>query len=258
MKDKNTAGVLALFLGLFGVHRFYLGQIGLGVLYAVFFPCTWFISFIDALLFFSMDKDVFDVKYNKQAWQEQQQQPDFQRPDRGRGATDFERREARPQAPPPPARKAAAERPNQYRQTGLEKFKDFDYAGAIDDFKKSLELAPQDIATHFNIACAYALTEDKEKAFSHLDKAVSLGFRDFQKLKEHHALAYLRIQNDFEQFEENGFRLPPKTTKKPDDENLLASQPNLFDRLKKLADLREQGLLTEQEFEDQRQKLMGR
>lgn len=34
-KDKTTAILLALFLGGFGAHKFYLGQIGLGVLYAV-------------------------------------------------------------------------------------------------------------------------------------------------------------------------------------------------------------------------------
>jgi tetratricopeptide (TPR) repeat protein len=137
----------------------------------------------------------------------------------------------------------------------LEKFKDYDYFGAIADFKKSLEIAPQDIATHFNIACAYALIEKKEEAFSHLDKAVSLGFRDFQKIKEHHALAYLRIQKEFDDFEENGYRLLASAAKN-NDENLLASQPDLLDRLSKLAELREKGLLTQQEFEDQKQKLM--
>ncbi len=250
---------MALFLGWVGIHRFYLGQVGLGILYAVFFwfPLVWLIAFIDAIVLFSMDNEVFNVKYNKQAWQERQrQQPDFERQ---RRTTDFDRRQQRPQTPPPPpVRNVTADRPNPHKTAGLEKFKDYDYYGAIADFKKSLELAPQDIATHFNISCAYALVEDKDKAFSHLDKAVSLGFKDFQKIKEHHALAYLRIQKEFDQFEENGFRIPPQPiATKPDEENLLASQPDLLDRLKKLAEMREHGLLTEQEYQDQRQRLMG-
>lgn len=259
MKDKNVAGILALFLGWVGIHRFYLGQVGLGILYAVFFwfPVFWLIALIDAIVLFSMDKEVFDVKYNKEAWQYRQQQPDFQR----NRPTDFERRQTRPQAPPPPAPKAQSGRPNPYKNSGLEKFKDYDYAGAIADFNKSLEIAPQDIATHFNLACAYSLIEDKEKAFSHLDHAVRIGFKDFQKVKEHHALAYLRIQRDFEQFEENGFRLLPKAendpVSTPAKEDLLAAKPDLLDRLKKLAELREHGLLTELEFQEEQRKLMG-
>ena len=247
---------MALFLGMFGVHRFYLGQVGWGVFYVFFFWITWFVAFIDAIVLFSMDKDVFDMKYNKQFLQNQQYQPDFER----RRPTDFERREVRPQAPPP-APKARGSRPNPFKEAGLEKFKDYDYLGAIADFKKSLEIAPQDIATHFNLACVYSLVEDKEKAFSHLDRAVQLGFRDFQKIKEHHALAYLRIQKDFEQFEENGFRQLPDTANNPvgnrAKEGLLASQPDLLDRLKKLAELREHGLLTELEFQEEQRKLMG-
>ncbi len=261
MRDKNVAGILALFLGWVGIHRFYLGQVGLGILYAVFFwfPLIWLVSLIDAIALFSMNQEKFDGKYNKGDSQtRQRQQPDFQR----RRPTDFERQQMRPQAPPTPP-KAQANRPNPYKQTGLDKFKDFDYAGAIEDFNKSLEIAPQDIATHFNLACAYSLVEDKEGALSHLDKAVQFGFKDFQKIKEHHALAYLRIQQDFEQFEENGFRLLPGNATgagqgRASEKDLLAAEPDLLDRLKKLAQLREHGLLTEQEFQTEQRKLMGR
>ena len=33
MKDKTTAAILAFFLGGFGVHKFYLGESGLGIIY---------------------------------------------------------------------------------------------------------------------------------------------------------------------------------------------------------------------------------
>jgi TM2 domain-containing membrane protein YozV len=36
-KDTTIAVLLALFLGGFGAHHFYMGNIGIGVLYAVFF-----------------------------------------------------------------------------------------------------------------------------------------------------------------------------------------------------------------------------
>jgi TM2 domain-containing membrane protein YozV len=64
MKDKNLAAVLAFFGGYFGLHRFYLGQIGLGVLYCIFFPIAAMIGVIDAILLLSMDQETFDRKYN--------------------------------------------------------------------------------------------------------------------------------------------------------------------------------------------------
>ncbi len=47
-KSKTTAILLALFLGGFGAHKFYLGKTGMGVLYLLFF---WtFIPSIAALV----------------------------------------------------------------------------------------------------------------------------------------------------------------------------------------------------------------
>lgn len=66
MKSKTTATVLAFFLGGFGIHRFYLGQTGLGILYLVF--CWTFvpalIALIDFIGFLLMSKETFDQKYN--------------------------------------------------------------------------------------------------------------------------------------------------------------------------------------------------
>ena len=66
MKNKSTAAILAFFLGGIGIHRFYLGQGGYGVLYLLF--CWTFIpagiALIDFIIFLSMDEDKFNSKYN--------------------------------------------------------------------------------------------------------------------------------------------------------------------------------------------------
>ena len=96
---------------------------------------------------------------------------------------------------------------NPYKKSGMEKYKEYDYRGAIEDFEKALTIDDQDIATHFNIACAYSIMEEKEKSFFHLSKAVQLGYSDHEKIQTHDALAYLRIQDEFEGFVQNGYKL---------------------------------------------------
>ena len=66
MKDKTTAGVLALLLGGLGAHKFYLGRGLQGVLYLVF--CWTFIPAIIALIegigYLVMNETDFNLRYN--------------------------------------------------------------------------------------------------------------------------------------------------------------------------------------------------
>ena len=66
MKDKNIAAILAFFFGWMGAHKFYLGQIGSGVVYLAF---SWtaiplFVSFIEFIILALMDKDEFNRRFN--------------------------------------------------------------------------------------------------------------------------------------------------------------------------------------------------
>lgn len=274
MKDKNVAGILALFLGSFGVHRFYLGQVGLGILYIflnVFFFFSFFLSLIDAIVFFSQDKDAFDLKYNKNFYKAvRSERPDFDRNRNREQRTERrversqQRSQERGRKPEPAPRRRP--RQNPYKASGIEKYKDYDYDGAIEDFKKALEIDDRDVATHFNVACAYSLNEEVDHAFYHLDRAVALGFNDFRKIKEHDAFAYLRIQPAFEAFENNKFQLQksvdPKTVAQPEAENAapveesLQLPTDLLEQLNKLNELKNKGLLTEEEFTVQKSKLL--
>lgn len=54
-RDKKTAGLLGIFLGAFGIHRFYLGYTGIGIAQIVVSICTCTIGgaiwgFIEGLL----------------------------------------------------------------------------------------------------------------------------------------------------------------------------------------------------------------
>ena len=67
MKDKTTAALLAIFLGSFGAHRFYLGQTGAGFLCLIFFRTfiPAIIALIDFIVFLTMSQESFDRKYNQ-------------------------------------------------------------------------------------------------------------------------------------------------------------------------------------------------
>jgi TM2 domain-containing membrane protein YozV len=66
MKNKNTYALLALFLGGFGVHKFYVGQIGKGILYLIFAPITAVLGFFQGIYWLLSSTESFDNKYNKQ------------------------------------------------------------------------------------------------------------------------------------------------------------------------------------------------
>ena len=278
MKDKNVAGILALFLGWVGIHRFYLGQVGLGIFYVFLFftGISFILGLIDAIAFFVMDQDNFDLKYNRRfmdVHRKDRLDTDFNR-DRRRAERHERREEYRSRRAERPQQRPSHRRPvkrvNPHKQKGIERYKDFDYAGAIEEFNKALEIEERDIAVHFNLACAYSLEEQAEKSFYHLDKAVEFGFQDFKRIKDHDALAFLRIQDGFDDFEENDFRLAGMPVKKkaaekpaqpqidaPKEEDLLSTEPDLLDQIKKLGELRDKGLLTEKEFAEQKRRLLG-
>ena len=64
MKSKLVSMLLCIFLGNFGVHRFYLGKIGTGILYLFTFGLFGFGSFVDLILIASnkmKDKSGYDL-----------------------------------------------------------------------------------------------------------------------------------------------------------------------------------------------------
>ena len=66
MKDKNTAGILGILLGGIGVHKFYLGQTGMGILYVLL---CWtglpaLAGLIEGIILLTMTTEAFNARYN--------------------------------------------------------------------------------------------------------------------------------------------------------------------------------------------------
>lgn len=64
-RSRLAAGLFALFLGGLGIHKFYLGQVGWGIIYLLFFwtfiPAI--IGFIEGIIYLTMSEQDFDRRY---------------------------------------------------------------------------------------------------------------------------------------------------------------------------------------------------
>jgi TM2 domain-containing membrane protein YozV len=64
---KITAGLLAILVGGFGVHKFYLGDSNMGILYLCFFwtGVPAIIGIVEGIIYLTMSDDEFCRKYIK-------------------------------------------------------------------------------------------------------------------------------------------------------------------------------------------------
>ncbi|MEL6925268.1 MAG: NINE protein [Bacteroidota bacterium] len=261
MKNKKVAAILAFLFGTFGTHRFYLGQRARAFLHLggfiiaviasiqanaplILIPAL--IGFIDAVLFAVMPKEEFDHKYNQNASY------------LGYRRSRFDREHV------PSYHIMESGDRNPYKSYGIEYYKDGDYEAARSEFQKALGIQYEDPATHFNLACCYSQMEEPGKAISHLSKAIEYGFNNFDRIHDHEGLYYLRTEEIFEEFVDNGYRLsPPQTlvSQSPPKKDAIKEDQalppiDLLEQLNQLGKLRDMGLLTEEEFVAQKKKIL--
>lgn len=66
-KNRVTAALLAIFLGGIGVHKFYLGKIGLGILYLLF-SWTWIpliVGIIEGIYYLTLSDEAFAKQFDQ-------------------------------------------------------------------------------------------------------------------------------------------------------------------------------------------------
>ncbi len=262
MKNKYTASALAFFLGTLGTHRFYLGQRFLGALHflmfligflssvsngldaQIFIAIPAIVGFLDAILLYAMPRQEFDRKYNKHylqrteegfASERQAYQPDWH------GAVPVSRFEW-------------------YKSAGIAQFRAGSYPRAVSAFLEALRIRPDDPAILFNLACAHSQLEQAGPGLYYLEEALKNGFDHYERIRQHPALAFLRRQEAF-QILQTKYLTPHQTQEEATADTFidlnLQEPAEIPEPLMKLENLKQRGILTEEEFELQRQKMLG-
>jgi len=251
-KSKFLTAVLAFFGGSFGLHRFYLGdhQAGFVFIFLTVFlsaftiPVTAIMGVFEALRFFSMGQSEFDRKYNKHMTNTYSQDYRKQRSGktqktRAKQPTNYKKRE------------------NPYKKTGFKKYEESDIEGAIDDLEEALKINPNDKSIYFRLACGYSLMEEPQESLNYLNEAIRQGYKDFDKINSIDDLAFLRISPMFQAYKAQGYSANPNAQLSAPKKGLLQDDL-LLSQLKKLAELRERGLLSETDYQIEKQKLRTR
>ena len=275
LKSKIVTAVLAWFLGWVGGHRFYLGQTGKGILSLIFFwtfiPAI--IAVFDTIIFLVMDEHKFNLKYNREYvngmngmgqptiiinnGQPQQQAYAQPNPQQSR-QQEYQQRQQQQQARRPEQQTqgfATMPTKDRFEQEGDRQYRDYHIRDAIAPYHKSLELRKHNPKVHFKLACLYSLEEEVDTSLFHLQKAIMQGYDDMQRIETHEHLSYVRAQQDFLDFKDNGYRVVEKPA--PATHDTLQLDGDLLDQLERLGKMKEAGLLTEGEFAAQKQRLLG-
>lgn len=64
-RNRVAAALFGILLGGFGIHKFYLGEVGLGILYLLFFwtGIPFLIGFVEGIIYLTMTDSAFEKKY---------------------------------------------------------------------------------------------------------------------------------------------------------------------------------------------------
>jgi tetratricopeptide (TPR) repeat protein len=296
MLNKNLAGFFAFFLGIFGVHRFYLGQWWRGALQFAGFWALVFLNaetngdgpfpflmagivlapMITALVFWAMPKKKWQKKYDKDALLEGEQPLGIAGP-RQRDTKSL-------------------------KAEGVRYYRSGDYDLAIEAFLEGMEVDATDPGVHFNLACSYAQLGQYADTLRHLEMSITFGLPKPERIEKHPALKALRNHSSYQQFRANNYRRlnlveltevqekvnqeeeteevledfqnppdrhhlknkeekGPKTIPinedNPPEENTPPAGPDLLEQITRLKELHDAGILTEAEFQKQKEKILG-
>lgn len=131
-------------------------------------------------------------------------------------------------------------------------YKEYDYKGAIQAYQTILEINPHDPVSLLSTARLYSLLKNKDKAYEYIQRANESRHPTLTKSLQHQDFDFVKSQPDFAKFASNGYRVLDTPI------NNEPSKSSLADELEKLANLKEKGIISEEEFQAQKTKVLNR
>lgn len=294
MLNKTLAGFFAFFLGMFGVHYFYVGKRAAGILqmtaffgfifladyarggaeafFGILIAVTVISALITGIVWWSMPLHQWQAKYDPESL----------------GGNN----------PGSSGRSLLADT-KALKAEGIRYYRSADYDLAIEAFLEAADADVSDPGTHFNLACSYAQLGQYPEAMRHLELSVTFGLPKPERIEKHPALAAMRKHVAFREFRANNYRrlnllagdptasapTATPTVENPEDFDTLttkvepevqrgqfppppddapsvfqeapASDPDLLEQITRLRELHDAGILTQLEYQKQKEKLLG-
>lgn len=127
----------------------------------------------------------------------------------------------------------------------IELYTEGKYAESLKVTEDILLISPSNPYALANASRVCSILRDKNGAFTYLQRAVEASHPAINKLLESSDFDYIKSLPDYTEFIRNGFKRP-----------LDNSVSSMADELEKLASLKDRGVLTEEEFQIQKQKIL--
>ena len=264
---RRMAIVFALGLGCFGVHRFTLGQWQMGLLHIFLMVVSLSVfegSFLGSTPWVTLSAF---LAYGTAAWWWRMSDEEFA--DRYLEPTEEvdenvtgEYLNGRTAAHPKV--KSRRERRKMLARANTQ-FEAYELQEAADLYEAALDLDLSDGNARVLAARCYSLLEQESHAYRHLRKAVQLEADNLTLVSTDPSFAWLRTRPDFVARQRRGFTPPDENRNgaktanghaEPYLQELPSPGVNILDQLDRLGELRERGVLTEEEFVRQKRKLL--
>jgi len=94
---------------------------------------------------------------------------------------------------------------NKHKVIGIKFLREYEIKNAIKALKRGLSFDKNDPEIYFYLACCYSIEEKTKDGFECLKKAVENNLNDTEMILNHEMLAYIRIQDGFEDFLNSNF-----------------------------------------------------